>query len=176
MISGLRRTALRSFSIGILVVFVIFLIGCATTGASNDSGEALAGVIGTWTYEASGSQPLSRGTFQLATTNGRLTGQLRDSELGAIPLDANVSGKRLELRIDVFRIGALSVAGSVQGDEFRGLVDRPAYNVAMSANEAPELQRDLHGSFRAERRGAPASPKLVLGCPKLGPDGIQSCQ
>lgn len=177
MTSGLNRTLIRSLSLLALAVSIVVLAGCAATGPSTPSSDALAEVVGTWTYKTSGTQPLSRGTLQLATKDGRLMGQLRDSELGTIPLDAQVSGERLELRMDVFRVGPLSIAGSVEGNEFRGLVDRPAYNVTMSADTRSWYQsQNMYGSFRAERRGAPATPNFVLNCPKLGPDGIQACQ
>lgn len=171
-----KRTFSLSLNLAVLLASVVLLTGCASTGPLNTN-DALTEVIGTWTYEASGSQPLSRGVFQLAATNGRLIGQLRDSELGSIPVHAHISGRRLELRMDVFRFGTLSVAGSVEGDEFRGLVDQPTYNVSMSADETSRDRRsDLYGSFRAERRGSPALPGIVLNCPQLGPDGIQPCR
>lgn len=176
MTSGLKRTLTRSLGLAVLAASIVVLAGCAAMG-STASNEALTDVIGTWTYKASGTQPLSKGTLQLATKNGRLTGQLRDSQLGTIPLDAHVSGERLELRMDVFRVGPLSVAGSVEGDQFRGLVDQPFYDVTMSADMRSRQQREsMHGSFRAERRGSPGTPNFVLNCPKLGPDGIQSCR
>lgn len=178
MISAFKHLLVRSSGIALLVASVAIWSGCASLGTSNASSDAATMVIGTWTYETSGSHPLSEGTLQLATTNGRLRGQLRDAQLGTIPINANVSGKRLELRMDLFRIGPLSIAGSVQGDEFRGLVDRPVYDVTMSANEASRHQTrdDLYGSFHAERRGAPATPELVLNCPTLGPDGLRACR
>ena len=146
-------------------------------GSSTHADDTLTEVIGTWTYKASGSQPLSRGTLQLATHNGRLRGQIRDSELGTIPIHADVSGRRLELRMDLFRAGPLSVAGSVEGDEFRGLIDRPVHNVTMDANEvASTQQHDVYGSFQAERRVTSFTPLLVLNCPTLGPDGIVACR
>jgi hypothetical protein len=172
----LKRTFPLLLGVATLIASTIIWTGCATTGSSSTN-DALTEVIGTWTYEASGSQPLSRGVFQLAATNGRLIGRLRDSELGTMPLHVNVSGKRLELRMDVFRFGTLSVAGSVEGDQFRGLVDQPTYDVSMSADETSRARRsDFYGSFRAERRGVPAIPEIVLNCPRLGPDGIQTCR
>jgi hypothetical protein len=172
MTSVFRRFTLLSLA----VATATLLIGCASLGSSSDANGTLTNVIGTWTYEATGSQPLSRGTLQLATRNGRLMGQLRDSELGTIPIHADVSGQRLELRMDLFRMGPLSVAGSVEGDEFRALIDRPTYNVTMDANEASAHQRDVYGSFEAERRVTSHTPQLVLNCPQLGPDGIVSCK
>jgi hypothetical protein len=178
MIPDCKRSRLHSFGAVLLVAAIALWSGCATLHSSPPSSDALSKVTGTWTYKASGSQPLSEGTLQLATTDGRLTGQLRDAQLGTIPINANVSGQRLELRLDVFRIGPLSVAGSVQGDEFRGMVDRPVYDVSMSANEGSRSpsQDTMYGSFRAERRDAPAMPELLLNCPTLGPDGLRACR
>ena len=174
MTADFRHFVFLSLAIATALVFT----GCASMGSSTSGESTLTEVIGTWTYQASGSQPLSRGTLQLAARNGRLMGQLRDSELGTIPIHADVSGQRLELRMDLFRSGPLSVAGSVEGDEFRGLIDRPAYNVTMDANEAASTrQRDVYGSFQAERRvTAYDAPQFVLNCPKLGPDGLLTCR
>jgi len=173
------KTAFRHVAVLTLALATVSaLTGCVSVNSSSQTTSSHTEVIGTWTYEASGVQPLSRGTLQLATRNGRLLGQLRDSELGAIPVQADVSGHRLELRMDLFRVGPLSVAGSVEGDTFRGLIDRPMYDVTMDANEAGSAQEDnLYGSFQAERRATKyAMPMLVLNCPKLGPDGIVACR
>jgi len=178
MTSAFKHLLVRFSGTALLVASVVLWSGCASLGTSNASTDTATTVIGTWTYEASGSQPLSEGTLQLATTNGRLRGQLRDAQLGTIPINANVSGKRLEVRMDLFRFGPLSIAGSVQGDEFRGLVDRPVYDVTMSADDASRHQTrgNMYGSFRAERRSVPAVPELVLNCPTLGPDGLRACR
>lgn len=176
MTSGLMHAA-RSLGLVFFAAAALVLAGCASTGSSTSGRDAAATVTGTWTYNASGAQPLSRGTLQLATNNGRLVGQLRDSELGTIPIDARMLGGRLELRMDVFRFGLLSVQGAVQGDEFRGLVDRPDYDVSMNADRSSRRHAPaLYGSFRAQRRSVPSVPALVLNCPKLGPDGLIACR
>lgn len=176
---GLMNTAFRHVAVFALALATVStLTGCASVGSSTQGAHSYTELVGTWTYEASGVQPLSRGTLQLATRNGRLLGQIRDSELGTIPIRADVSGRRLELRMDLFRVGPLSVAGAVDGDTFHGLIDRPMYDVTMDANETTSSREDnLYGSFQAERRAAKyAMPLLVLNCPKLGPDGIVACR
>lgn len=165
----------RLSALWLVVASAMLFTGCVSLGSS-PSGSTASDVIGTWTYRASGAQPLSRGTLQITARDGRLMGQLRDAELGTIPLQADVSGRRLELRMDLFRAGPLSVAGSVEGDEFRGLIDRPMYNVTMSADEAAAHDDTVYGSFTAERQAAPMGPRLVLNCPKLGPDGLVACR
>lgn len=176
---GLMKTTFRHVVLfALALTTVATLTGCLSVGSSSQSASSHTDVVGTWTYEASGTQPLSRGTLQLATRNGRLLGQIRDSELGTVPIQANMTGRRLELQMDLFRVGPLSVAGSVEGDTFHGLIDRPVYNVTMDANEAASAREtNLYGSFQAERRAAAyAAPLLVLNCPKLGPDGIVACR
>lgn len=152
---------------------VAMLTGCASMGSSSD--KVPADVTGTWTYRTSGPQPLSQGTLLLATRDGRLTGRLRDEELGTIPLHADISGRRVKLRLELLQAGPFLIAAKVNNDEIRGLIDRPQYDVTMSA-EASRQPGRMKGAFQAERQSSPVPTHLVLNCPKLGPDGLRPCR
>ncbi len=156
---------------------VVGLTGCTTSEPTRRDGPSVSEVVGTWTYRASGSQPLSRGTLQLNTTRGHLIGRLRDAELGTVPIDARMHGERLTLRMDLFRVGPVSVSGVVEDGTFRGLVDRPEYDVAMSQDETRYAhQSSVRGAFLAERQTHTASLALPFDCPRLGPDGLMPCR
>ena len=175
MIRGLQRYVAQYVPVLVLTAAALGLAGCAVFGSTQGADQA-SDVIGTWAYRTSGSQPLSTGTLQITTAQGRLMARLRDAELGTVPIDARIYGERLTLRMDLFRIGPVSVSGKVEGDQFRGLVDRPTYDVTMSQDKTSRSRQTVRGSFLAQRRASLSSPLVSIDCPRLGPDGLQPCR
>lgn len=169
---------IRTLPAGFVVVLAMaaLLAGCTPSASTQRTERAVSEVVGTWTYRASGAQPLSRGTLQLSTTRGHLTGRLRDAELGSIPINARLHGERLTLRMDLFRVGPVAVSGTIEGNEFRGIVDRPTYDVTMNQADDRYARSPVRGAFHAERRTPTAAADLPFDCPRLGPDGLMPCR
>jgi len=177
MIRGQKQHVVSHAGLIALIVALVGLMGCATSGPTTHSEESMSNVLGTWTYRTSGSQLLSRGTFQLTSTQGRLVGRLRDSELGTVSIHGRMYGERLTLRMDLFRLGPVSVSGQVRDDQFRGLVDRPTYDVSMNQAETSRSREVVRGSFLAKRHVTLSAAALPpLNCPTLHPDGLRPCR
>ncbi|WP_028566763.1 hypothetical protein [Salisaeta longa] len=148
--------------VGVLGVCVLGACSGLSNSASQPSAHEAHRVLGTWQYQANGTQVLSRGTFQIAMRKGQLRGILRDAKRGAIPLQVRVHNNRLSLDLEAYQ-----VRGIVEGDAFTATLERPMWDVSVAPptsrvpRAAPRDDRGALFARRVERAGLAVPP---LGC------------
>jgi hypothetical protein len=146
----------------VLLLVAGLLGGCASTGPpsqplDDDTLEALGArvVAGLWTYEATGSRSLSRGTLMLHADNeGRLSGVLRDARAGDVRVQGRMRGRRLVLEIG----SGLDMHATVQRDRFTGALEQASGGASAAGRSTWDVR-----NRRVRRYGGSTLARLADG-------------
>jgi hypothetical protein len=134
----------------------------------SNSPEQIAGIVGVWEYDASGSPYLEEGLLQITVSDGHLRGMISDELRGRMAAHVRVRGNRPEVRMD-----GLHVSGYVEDGVFQAFCRRPIWDVSTSQDvrQTGHRQRTPSSgtlvarrvqSFASERPASPAHCDPVL--------------